>query len=246
MKTLLRAGALSLALAAGAAPLAFAQAPPPAADTMFRATTLNLAADGEIKAAPDMATISLGVMTQAKTAAEAMQGNAQRMTQVVAALKKGGIAAKDIQTSGLNLSPQYVYEQNQPPRLTGYQASNQVTVTVHDLTRLGAAVDATVSAGANEIHGISFGLNDPTAAENAAREDAVKALQAKADLYAKATGYRIGRLVSLSESGGYAPQPPMPMPMMMAASKRQAMDTPVSPGELNVRINISGLYEMVR
>ena len=139
----------------------------------------------------------------------------------MAALKKAGIAAKDIQTSGLNLSPQYVYEQNQPPRLTGYQASNQVTVTVHDLTKLGAAVDATVNAGANQVNGISFGLNDPTAAENAAREDAVKALQAKADLYAKATGYRIGRLVSLSEGGGYTPQPPMPMMAMRLEARRR-------------------------
>jgi uncharacterized protein YggE len=95
------------------------------------------------------------------------------------------------------------------------------------------------------VRGISFGLNDPTAAENAARQEAVQALQAKADLYAKATGYRIGRLVSVSEGGGYAPQPPVPM-MAMAASKRQAMDTPVSPGELKVRIDISGLYELTR
>jgi uncharacterized protein YggE len=211
---------------------------------MFRATTLNLAADGEVKAAPDMASINLGVMVQAKTAQAAMQGNAQRMTEVIAALRKAGIAAKDIQTSGLNLNAQYVYEQNVPPRLTGYQASNQVTVIVHDLTKLGAAVDATVSAGANQVNGISFGLNDPTAAENAARENAVKALQAKADLYAKATGYRIGRLVSLSEGGGYTPRPPVPM--MAYASKREAMDTPVSAGELNVRIEVSGLYELTR
>jgi uncharacterized protein YggE len=244
MKTFLRAGALAVILAAGAAPMAMAQAAAPAADTMFRATTLNLAADGEVKAAPDMASINLGVMTEARTAQGAMQANSARMTEVMAALRKAGIAAKDIQTSGLNLNAQYVYEQNVPPRLTGYQASNQVTVIVHDLTKLGAAVDATVSAGANQVNGISFGLNDPTAAENAAREDAVKALQAKADLYARATGYRVGRLVWLSEGGGYTPRPPVPM--MAYASKREAMDTPVSAGELNVRIEVTGLYELTR
>jgi uncharacterized protein YggE len=243
MKTLLRAAALSLVLTAGAAPAALAQ-DVTTSDAMFRATTLNLAASGEIKAAPDMASISLGVMTEAKTAQAAMQANAARMTEVMAALRKAGIAAKDIQTSGLNLNAQYVYEQNVPPRLTGYRASNQVTVIVHDLTKLGAAVDATVSAGANQVNGISFGLNDPTAAENAAREDAVKTLQAKAELYAKATGYRVGRLVSLSEGGGYTPRPPVPM--MAYASKREAMDTPVSPGELDVRIEVSGLYELSR
>jgi len=244
MKTFLRAGVLALLLAAGAAPAALAQAAPPAADTMFRATTLNLAAYGEVNAAPDMASISLGVTTQARTAADAMQANAARMAQVMAALKKAGIAAKDIQTSGLNLNPQYVYEQNVPPRLTGYQASNQVAVIVHDLARLGAAVDATVTAGANQVNGISFGLNEPTASENAAREAAVKALQAKADLYAKATGYRVGRLVSLSEGGGYTPGPPMPMVMM--AAKREAADTSISPGELKIRIDVSGLYELTR
>jgi len=240
----LRAGALCLLLAAAATP-ALAQAPAPAADAVFRATTLNLQAYGETRIAPDMATISLGVMTEDKTAAGAMQANAARMTQVIAALRRAGIAARDVQTSGLNLSPQYVYEQNIPPRLSGYQASNQVSVTVHDLARLGAAVDATVEAGANQVNGVSFGLNDPTAAENAAREVAVKALAAKAELYARATGYRVGRLVSLSENGGYSPSPP-PMPMVMMARMEKADTTQVSPGELRVRIDVSGYYELTR
>src|ERR1044071_9444506 len=131
MKTLMRTAALALAMGAAAAPAALAQAPAPAADTLFRATTLNLSAAGEVKAEPDMATITLGVTVEAPTAAGAMQANAARMNAVMAALRRGGIPAKDIQTSGLNLNPQYRYEQNQPPQLTGYQASNLVTVTVH-------------------------------------------------------------------------------------------------------------------
>lgn len=251
MKTQMRASALALALAASAAaPAALAQvvppAAPPAADTMFRATTLNLAAHGETKVAPDMATISLGVMTEGKTAAEAMQANATRMNAVVASLRRSGIAEKDIQTSNLNLSPQYRYQENQPPVLVGYQASNTVTISVHDLKRLGAAVDASVSAGANQVHGISFGLDDRTAAENAAREAAVKALAAKAELYARATGHRVSRLVTLSEATASYPVPP-PMPMMEAASFRgKAADTSISPGELTVRVDITGLYEVVR
>ncbi|HEX7948148.1 MAG TPA: SIMPL domain-containing protein [Phenylobacterium sp.] len=246
MKTLMRAALLATALtAAGAAPQALAQAPAPAADTMFRATTFSLSAYGETRVAPDMATINLGVMTEAKTAAEALSANATRMNAVIASLKKAGIADKDIQTSNLNVAPQYRYVQNEAPVLTGYQVSNQVTVTVRDLKKLGGAVDATVGAGANQVNGISFGLADPTAAENAAREAAVKALTAKADLYARATGYRISRLVSLSEGGGYAAPPPMPLPMM--AARAQFKDsTPVAAGELNVRIDINGLYEATR
>ncbi|RAK65636.1 SIMPL domain-containing protein [Phenylobacterium kunshanense] len=247
MKTLMRAATLGLVLStAAAAPAALAQATPPAAESMFRATTLNLSAYGETKVAPDMATITLGVMTEGKTAAEAMQANATRMNAVMASLRKAGIPDKDIQTSNLNLNPQYRYQENQPPLLVGYQASNNVTITVNDLKRLGPAVDASVASGANQVHGISFGLQDSTAAENAAREAAVKALAAKADLYARATGHRVSRLVSLSEGGGYAPQPPMPM--VAYAAKREAMDagTSIAGGELKVRIDITGLYELAR
>lgn len=244
MKTLLRASALTLLLAT-VAPSALAQPAPTTASSIFQATTLNLSSYGEVRAAPDMALINLGVTSEAPTAAGAMSANASRMNAVLVALKKAGIAAKDIQTSGLNLNPQYVYEQNQPPKLTGYQASSQVTVTVHDLARLGAAVDATVNAGANQVNGVSFGLDDPTTAENAARLEAVKSLQAKAALYAGATGYRLQRLVSLSEGGGYSPPPPMPM-ASFAKRDMAAAGTSVSPGELTVRIDVSGIYEAIR
>ena len=230
--------ALAGALLVGAAAPALAQ------DSAFKATTFSLSAYGETRIAPDMATITLGVQTDAPTAAGALSGNAAQMNKVVAALKKAGIADRDIQTSGLNVNPQYVYVENQPPKLNGYQASNQVTIQVRDLTKLGQTVDATVNAGATNVGGISFGLQDPQAAEDKARLDAIKALQAKADLYARATGYKIVRLVSLGEGGGYTPAPPMPM---YAASMRMKADsTPVAAGELNVRIDVSATYELAK
>jgi uncharacterized protein YggE len=236
MKTLL--AALTAASALGLV------APPAlAADAAFAATTLNLSASGEAHAAPDMASVSLGVAAQAPTAAAAMAANAQRMTAVIAALRRAGLPDKDIQTSSLNLQAQYAFPQNQPRQLTGYEATNSVTVAVRDLPKLGPVLDAAVTAGANQVNGISFGLKDPRAAEDAARLDAVKALQAKAALYASATGYKVGRLVNLAEGGGYAPSEPRPMALMAA---RKVADTPVEAGTLDVRIEVSALYELAR
>lgn len=231
------------ALLLGAAAPALAQTPAHGHDAAFKTTTFNLSAYGETLVAPDMATINLGVQTDAPTAAEALKANGARMNQVMAALKKAGIAARDIQTSNLSLNAQYAYEQNQPPKLTGYQASNQVTITVRDLTKLGAAVDATVGAGANTVNGISFGLVNPQAAEDAARLEAVKALRAKAELYGRATGYKTVRLVNLSEGGGYTPAPP-PMPVFAMAKREMADATSISAGELKVRIDVSAVYEV--
>ncbi|MBX3479667.1 MAG: SIMPL domain-containing protein [Caulobacter sp.] len=245
MKTLMRAaavGALILAGSAGASTAALAQTAP-AADAAFRATTLNLSARGEVRQAPDMATITLGVQTEAPTAGEAMKANAAQMTKVIASLKKSGVAARDIQTSGLNLNPQYVYQENLPPRLTGYQAANQVTIVVRDLSKLGQVVDATVASGATNVGGISFGIDNSKAAEDAARLEAVKALQAKANLYANALGYRVARLVTFNESGGYAPQPPV---MMASFAKASDESSPVEGGELNVTINVSATFELVK
>jgi uncharacterized protein YggE len=245
MRPFARAAGLACVLLASTAQVAQAQAAP-GAGSMFEATTLNLSAHGETRVVPDEATITLGVQTTASAAAQAMAQNAAQMTEVTAALHRAGVADKDIQTSNLSLNAQYVYVANQPARLTGYQASNEVTITVEDLTRLGPAIDAVTAAGANQVNGISFGLKDSTAAENQARLAAVKALGAKAELYAGATGYRVSRLVSLSEGGGYEPGPVV-RPLMMAAQARvQAIPTTVSSGELTVRIDVNGLYELAK
>lgn len=204
---------------------------------------LNLSATGEVKVAPDMATITFGVVTEAATAREAMAQNATQMTQVAAALRRAGLAERDIQTSGLNLQAQYDYQENQPPKLRGYQATNRVTVNIYDLTKVGTTADAVVAAGVNQIDGISFGLKDPKAAEDEARRQAVTALQSKARLYAEALGVTLGGIRSLNEGGGY--QPPQPMPMMFARGAMASADsTPVSAGELSVKIDITGVYDI--
>ena len=238
-------GAALMAATALAAPAAMAQEAPMAMHMMQAPPSLNLSAYGEVKVAPDMATINFGVMTEAATAAEAMAQNATRMTQVMAALRRAGIAERDVQTSGLNLSPQYDYVQNEPPRLRGYQASNRVTVIINDLSRVGSTADAVVTAGVNQIDGIAFGLKDPAAAEDAARLVAVRALQHKAELYAGALNVRLGALRTFSEGGGYQ----QPQPEVMFTQRAMAMDsaqTPVAGGQLTVRIDVNGSYDIQR
>lgn len=247
MTSLFRAASLAALILAGSAAAASAQTTTPVvADSMFRATTLNLSAYGESTVAPDKATINLGVTTDAPTAAQAIRDNAEKMSRVIESLKRAGLSDREIQTSNLSLSPQYVYQENLPPRLTGYQASNQVIITVRELNRLGQVVDATVNAGATNVGGITFGIEDSTDAENQARLQAVENLRAKADLYAKAMGYRVARLVTLNEGSSYAPPPPPPMPVMMRAEAAKFDSTPVSPGELKARVDISATYELTR
>jgi Uncharacterized conserved protein len=246
----------SLALGAALAALTFAPAamaqsqPDGGAPIVVQAVVdrpaLTLAAYGEVKVAPDMATINFGVVTEAPTAQEAMAQNAARMAEVTAALRRAGIEPRLVQTSGLNLSAQYDYVENNPPRLRGYQASNRVTVRVEDLARTGQVVDAVVAAGVNQIDGIGFGLKDPTAAENEARLLAVRSLQQKAALYAQALGVPLGGIRNLTEGGGYAPQPPRPMPMYARAEMAQDASTSVAPGELTVRIDVTGVYDLAR
>ena len=249
-RILLLSGAVMAAAALFAAPALAQSQPSGGAPLTIQAVTdrpsLNLSAYGEVKTAPDMATINFGVVTEATTAAEAMRLNAERMTQVMAALRRAGIAERDVQTSGLNLSAQYDYVQNEPPRLRGYQANNRVTVVINDLTRVGTTADAVVAAGVNQIDGIGFGLRDPSAAENEARRVAVRNLQAKASLYAQALGVELAGIRSLSEGGGYAPQPPMPMFGNRAVSMDSAESTPVAGGQLTVRIDITGIYDLNR
>jgi uncharacterized protein YggE len=235
MKPFVSAAAIALFLAGSAS--VSAQAP---GDAAFLATTVTVSASGEAHVAPDMATIDLGVSTQGATAAEALQANAERMQAIFAALQAAGIASSDVQTAGLNLNPQYVYEDQQAPKLTGYEAAHTLSVTVHDLDALGATVDAVVASGANQVNGISFGLDDDAAATADARRAAVAALQDKAGFYAEALGLKVVRLVNLSE--GAAPSFPAPM----AFRADQAASTVVAPGQIAVRVDATAVYELAK
>src|SRR4029453_17917229 len=118
---------------------------------------------------------------------------------------------KDIQTSSISLNPEYQYDQNRPPRLTGYRATNTVNVKFRDLKRTGAILDALVAEGSNQINGPNLTIDKPESALDEARMKAIANGRARADLYARALGMRVARLLSVSESGGYAVPPPMPM-----------------------------------
>ncbi len=204
-------------------------------------TVLQVAAEGRVESAPDMATISLGVMTEGQTAAAAMAENARRMNALTQALRRAGVAERDIQTSNLSVNPQYVYAENQPPRVTGYQANNQVTVRVRNLDNTGRVIDAAVAAGGNTVNGISFSHADPEAQLDAARRAAAQNARRRADLYAQAFGMRVHRVIAISESGGYAP--PMPMPVMARMELSDAA-TPVAPGEITTNVSVSVTYEL--
>jgi uncharacterized protein YggE len=235
----LASAALGLA-AAAPAQAQLAGGPPPAPMMRMEGALLHVAAESQVRAAPDLATITLGVQTDAATAQAALAENAKRMQAVFAALKKAGVADKDVQTSNLSIAPQYAYAEREPPKLTGYQASNQVSVIVRDLKRLGATVDAVVGSGSNQVNGVTFGLADPDRALDQARKDAVAKARARAELYAQAAGLKVARIVAISE-GGDAAIPPMPMPM---AKMAMAEATPTAPGELALSVTVNVAFEL--
>ena len=206
-------------------------------------TRLDVAATGEVTRVPDIAVISTGVVTRAATATAAIQQNATRMARVRAALKRAGIEDKDIQTSSINLNPDYHYEQNKPPRLTGYQASNQVSVRFRDLGKTGEILDVLVAEGANQINGPSLTIDKPEQALDEARMKAIANGRARADLYARALGMRVTRLLSVSESGGYSAPPPMPMYARAEAMSADA-STKIDPGEQKVQVSVAMSFEL--
>lgn len=203
-------------------------------------TRLTLSVSASVSRPPDLATIGAGVVTQALHAADAMRDNAGRMTATIAALKKAGIAERDIQTSAITLAPQYRYGDNQPPVLTGYQATNRVSVRLRDLSRVGPVLDALVAAGANQIDGPDFSLDHPDAALDEARAQAVATARARAELYARAAGLHVGRIVSLSEA---ETAPPIVRPMAMMAMRKEAA-TPVESGEQTVTLSLQAQFEL--
>ncbi len=229
----------ALALGAFAAPAA-AQAQVAPAVQAISGTRLDVSATGEVSRVPDVAVISAGVVTRSASATGAITENAARMERVRAALKRAGIADRDIQTSNISLNPEYRYQENMPPQLTGYTASNQVNVRFRDIRNTGRILDALVAEGANQINGPSLTIDKPEAALDEARAKAVAAGRARAELYARALGMRVVRLLSVSEGGGYSVPPPMPMMRAQADSAA----TKIDPGEQQLQVTLAMSFEL--
>ena len=204
-------------------------------------TLLSVSAQAQASRVPDVATISTGVVTQAVDRKTAMRQNAEQLAKVMAAIKAAGIADKDIQTSGINLSPQYRYVENEAPKITGFQASNTVNLKVRDIAKLGKVLDALAANGSNQINGPTFEIDQPEPVYDEARLAALAKAKARAETYAKALGLRVRRIVSISEGGGGGFQP---MPMMRMSAKSADMETQVAPGETTLSVNLDVVFEL--
>jgi len=215
----------------------------PPVSTIQPQTTITLTGRGSVDHAPDVALISVGVQVESKTAADAMAQQAAQMNGVFAAVKAAGIADRDMQTGNLSLNPVYEYPNNARPRLTGYQASNSITIKVRDLKSLGKTMDAVVKGGGNTINGISFSVDKPEQFQNDARVEAIKDAAAKAELYAKAVGYKVARIVTITEMD-YQPQP-VPM-AMMRMQDMAAESTPIAAGEVSVEQTVNVVFELAK
>ena len=206
-------------------------------------TLLSVSARAEASRTPDIATLSTGVVTQAADANAAMRANAEQMAKLMDAIKAAGIAGRDVQTSGINLNPRYRHTEDEPPAITGYQASNTVDIKVRDIGKLGGVLDALVASGANQINGPTFEIEDADAVQDEARTAALQKAQQRAELYAKSLGMRVRRIVSISEGGGF----PAPRPLMaMRAVAQDAAATSISPGETTLAANLDVVFELGR
>jgi uncharacterized protein YggE len=197
---------------------------------------VTVTGEATVAVAPDAAVIRIGVNSQDKTAREASEANAKQMTAVLAAIKDTGIADRDIQTSRLSLQPQYDPNKGGTARLTGFQATNQVTVKIRDIDKLPALLDRAIAAGANEMSGIEFVITEQSKLLDRARDDAIADARRKAELYAQAAGSKLGPVVSITEEGSAAP--PRPMQAMRAGA------VPIAPGEQTLRAMVTVSYEL--
>ncbi|WP_425230788.1 SIMPL domain-containing protein [Sphingomonas sp.] len=228
------------ALALMAAPAAAQTAAP--AD-VAAGTTLDISATGKVSRVPDVATIRAGVVAQAPAAAAALADQAGRMARVLAALRRAGIAPRDIATAQVGLQPQYRYADNQPPAVTGYQATNSVAIRFHDIARAGPILDALVAAGANQIDGPDLSVDQPDAALDEARTQAMATARGRADLYARAAGLHVRRIVSIGEGAVEAGSPRPPMMFARAAAAQDATQVAAGEKELSVTVNVRFLLD---
>ena len=206
------------------------------------AAVLDVSATGRVARVPDVATIRAGVVTEGQTAAAALSDNGARIARVLSALRGAGVAERDIATSTVSLQPRYRYADGQPPAIIGYGATNAVSVRFRDVAKSGAALDALVRAGANQIEGPTLSIDKPDEALDAARADAVRRARARATLYAQAAGLRVERIIAIGESAEDAGGGPRPPVLYMARAKAADTPTELAPGETEVTVTVSGRF----
>lgn len=216
-----------------------------AQDTRPREPVINVAGEGDASVAPDMAILTLAVVRNGKTAAEALSANSTAMNEVLSALKSGGIAERDIQTSNFSIYPQYRHNEPkngvmEPPQIVGYEVSNTLTLKVRDLKKLGGIIDQSVKLGVNQGGQIAFTNDDPNKTMAEARKAAVADALARAKTLTEAAGVKLGRILEISENT-MRPMPPQPMMRMSMAKDMAAEAVPVASGEntYSVTVNVT-------
>ncbi len=196
-----------------------------------------VSATGAVEAAPDMATVTLGVSRDARTASQAMAEVSESTAAVLASIADAGIEGRDVQTSSLNLNPIWDRGAERPPQVRGYVASTTLSVRVRELDDLGGLLDRLIGDGANTLNGLTFGVADTDPLEQAARADAVRQARSKAETLASAANVALGPVQTISEGGGMG----APAPIMRGAMMESAA-VPVAAGELSVRVSVTVVF----
>ena len=203
--------------------------------------TVSVEGTGIVSTTPDIADVITGVTNRADSARQALDANNAAMERLMKALAKADIDKKDIRTSGFNVSPYYEYiKPTRQRRIAGYQATNQVTVTVRDLKRIGRVIDDVVTAGSNQVRGIQFRVSEPESLLDEARKKAFADAKRRAELYADAADIDLGKVIHIQERGARIPQPRM----LASSAMKEARDVPVSPGSQQLRVNVSVRFEL--
>lgn len=204
--------------------------------------SITVAGSGRVQATPDLAHVAAGVVTEAAQAAEAVRANSAATQKVLAALDAAGIERKFVQTSRFDVSPVYAdsgsARPGRMPAITGYRAANQVSVEVRGVDRVGAVIDALVTAGANELGGVSFGIAEPAPLLDEARRQAIVDARRRAEVYAKQAGVGLGRVLRIEEAGGG------PGPGPVAYRMEAAAAPPIAPGQVDLEANVSVTWSL--
>lgn len=207
---------------------------------------ITVEGQGEAQGKPDIASITLGIVTQGKTSAEAMEANARIAATLLGQLRERGIADRDLMTVGLSLMPEYAQEKDrqQAPKIAGYRAINRLAVRLRDLTKIGAVLDLAAAAGVGDINGPLFGVAEPQALQDEARKKAAQDARRIAELYAKSLGLKLGPVRSITEE---ADRDRNPEPRLMrGAPAAMAAPTPTESGELTARATVNVTFELVK